>query len=406
VPRSSLALKIATLVVTVVVALGIVELTLSYRFPIRGVIIRPHPIWLYEFVPDSRKMYRHLPTDGGSVVLDEINHEGRRGPVAASADVPKVVVYGDSYMAAEYSPYAETFPAQLESLLNAGGRKRIQVIDAGVTGYGPDQSLLRLEADLPVLHPQLVIFSIYAGNDFGDLLRNKIFRVEADGRLVDRHPTLAPALAAEFAAAENWPSWQIARAVKSAWQRSTSSDTPGSTVPGTPADALDGPSSTRIDRWLAQGRREYDDWRSDDQVRNLLADGYDAVISLTPSSEPAAASEQLMGAVLARVRAAAASASVPVLLVVIPAAFDAAPDYPLKPDRTKYPDYQPERLTQVVDDLARNAGLTCVDLFPEFSKPGSSRLYFSVGNSHWTAEGEKLAAERVFREIEQRHLLR
>ena len=44
----------------------------------------------------------------------------------------------------------------------------------------------------------LVVFAVYSGNDYGDPIRNKLFRIGADGRLERRHPTIAPALREEF----------------------------------------------------------------------------------------------------------------------------------------------------------------------------------------------------------------
>lgn len=401
--RPSRAVKLVTLAVTVLVALGAIEIALRYRFPIRGTVLRPNPVWLHEYIPDSRKLYRHPRADGGGTVLVTINHDGRRGPSTAPAGVPKVVVYGDSFMAAEYSPWPETFPAKLEALLQAHRAGPLQVIDAGVPGYGPDQSLLRLDADLPALQPQLVVLSVYAGNDFGDLARDKLFGLDESGGLVERHPTLAPALAAEFDEAQRWPSLQLARAVKSAWQlwRSPSDSRMGE------AGTDGAPTANRFEQWLAQGRRDYEQAvGGDGQVTNLLADGYDAVVSLTPASAAAQYESHVMRGVLARAQAAALRVHVPLLLVVIPSPYDAVPDYPLKPDRDAYPDYRPETLSGIVAGIAGDLGIPCVNLFDDLSGPGSSRFFFSVGNDHWNAEGERVAAQRVASEIDRLQVLK
>ena len=51
----------------------------------------------------------------------------------------------------------------------------VQVVNAGVAAYGPDQACLALEADLAAgLDPDLVVLCVFAGNDWGDLLRNKL----------------------------------------------------------------------------------------------------------------------------------------------------------------------------------------------------------------------------------------
>jgi lysophospholipase L1-like esterase len=405
-PAQSWMPRLVALGLATLLALGAVEVVLRYRFPIRGVLLRASPVFLHEYVPDSRKVYRHPAADGGSLVLVTINHEGRRGPAAAPKDVPRIVVYGDSFIAAEYSRWEDTLPAQLERELSARRSTPVQGINAGVTGYGPDQAMLRLETDLPVLRPGVIVFAIYAGNDFGDLARNKLFALDADGGLRGRRPFLAPALVEAFEAERAWPSWQIARAVKSVWERRTA----GSSSLLEPASADGVPEAaglTRFDKWLGQGRQEYDEAvAGDDQVRNLLADGYDAVVSLTPQSIAAEYETRLMRAVLARAQADAARAGVPLLVLIIPSPYDAVPDYPLKPDRSTYPAYRPETLTQLVEAMARDLQLPHLNLFDAFSGPDAGRLFFSTGNDHWNAEGERRAAALVAQDIERRGWLR
>jgi len=398
--RASWVLKGLVLALASIAALAAVEIALRYWYPIRGVLLRPHPVYLHEYIPDSRKRYHRSKADGGGSVLVTINHDGRRGPATAPADVQKIVVYGDSFIAAEYSPWSETLCARLEASIRAASPAPIQVIDAGVTGYGPDQSLLRLEADLPTLHPALVIFAVYAGNDFGDLIRDKIFDVDDEGHLVTRHPTLAPALAATFDAERDWPSLQIARAMRSTWELWRNGPTP---------DALSGesggPTTNRFDRWLEQNREEYADYVSgNSEVKNLLADGYDAIVSLTPASKEAAHEVRVMRAVLARAQVDAVAAGVPMLLLVIPSPYDAVDDYPLKPDPARYPDYRPETLSRTVDGLAQELDIPYLDLFGPFSGPNAGALFFKVGNDHWNAEGERRAAALVVTELQRRHL--
>ena len=49
-----------------------------------------------------------------------------------------------------------------------------------------------LEDEIDRLRPRLVIVSIYAGNDFGDLLRDKIYKLDERKQLKDNHYTMAP----------------------------------------------------------------------------------------------------------------------------------------------------------------------------------------------------------------------
>jgi len=91
----------------------------------------------------------------------------------------------------------ETFPKLLEQLLP--GR---EVLNLGVAGYGPDQELAVLRKYVPILDPDRVIVVLYPPNDFSDLLRNGLFRVEA-GAVVANHPNpveeVLPSLRLEMA---------------------------------------------------------------------------------------------------------------------------------------------------------------------------------------------------------------
>lgn len=77
------------------------------------------------------------------------------------------------------------------------------VINAGTSGYGPDQNLLRLEDEIPVLKPDIVVFQVFADNDFDDMIRNKIFEIR-DGRLVRRHPQISFGNKAEYYCAKSY----------------------------------------------------------------------------------------------------------------------------------------------------------------------------------------------------------
>lgn len=86
------------------------------------------------------------------------------GPKAP--DEKRVVILGDSLVLSVQVPFEQTFGERLEAWLNAhasGGRHR--VINAGVQGYGPVQEALFFEALAPRVQPDLVIVTVFVGND-------------------------------------------------------------------------------------------------------------------------------------------------------------------------------------------------------------------------------------------------
>jgi hypothetical protein len=56
-----------------------------------------------------------------------------------------------------------------------------------------------LNDEIDRLKPRLEIVSIYPGNDFGDLMRDKIYKLAAHGQLKDNDYTLDPSFVNLFA---------------------------------------------------------------------------------------------------------------------------------------------------------------------------------------------------------------
>jgi hypothetical protein len=79
---------------------------------------------------------------------------------------PRVAILGDSYVFGYGVDQNETFPAQLERKLRASGRA-VDVVNAGVPGYGARLERILLEKDVLPLDPALVFVAVFE-NDFED----------------------------------------------------------------------------------------------------------------------------------------------------------------------------------------------------------------------------------------------
>lgn len=78
----------------------------------------------------------------------------------------RIVVLGDSFVEAMQVPLMATFPRQLEDLLSVTSRpQRVEVISAGVSGYGTAGALLALREKGLRYQPDLVLLAFYPGND-------------------------------------------------------------------------------------------------------------------------------------------------------------------------------------------------------------------------------------------------
>jgi len=125
----------------------------SHETNVQGTYVGPRP-WPIEYRAPVR-----------------INSLGLRGPEIAELppDGYRVLILGDSMVASFEVPWEKSFPALLESRLNDQFDIPVQVINAGVRGYGTDQSYLYYKRRGAHLAPDLVIL-IFGGNDFSDLV--------------------------------------------------------------------------------------------------------------------------------------------------------------------------------------------------------------------------------------------
>lgn len=383
--RPRLSPSIARVVVaaaSVAVTLGVVEWTLRSFFPIRGMIYQIDDRYLYKHIPGSVK--RAGPAGGDTAkVLVRINAAGRRGdesglPTAAY----RVVVYGDSFVAAESTSQPETYTAQLQLLLNEKLRGTV-VLNAGVTGYGVDQESLRMEDELPGLKPNLVVVAIYVGNDFGDLLRDKLYRLDEHGQLKRNVPVIDDSLRRAFHKPAELSSIQIIRAFQTVYEKGQQDESPS--LGGiAPVD------QTAV--YLEHRRAEYENYvlGEDNIVRNFLADEYDADVSVQPDSPSARYRVLLMARVLERIRGLADQNGARVFVLVIPEQCDVKGGCAVSAARGRYPGYRPTGLTDAVESIVRSEGIPYLNLFEPFRQTETG-LYHPM-DGHWNSSGQQLAA--------------
>lgn len=106
----------------------------------------------------------------------QINDRGLRSPPEIGYEkgesVFRVVTIGDSFVEGVQVALAETFPQQLGRLLNGlvdeanAPPLRLEVINAGVGGWGTDQQLLWLRHEGVHYQPDLVLLAFFPANDF------------------------------------------------------------------------------------------------------------------------------------------------------------------------------------------------------------------------------------------------
>ena len=367
------------------VALVVAEVGLTRWFPIAGQNYRLDPDLLHDALPGSRRLQLMPSGSDHRRVLVQINSSGLRGPEPDPGHRrPRVLLLGDSLVLAGNSPEEETLRAQLEVLL--GGS--VEVLNAGRESYGPDQTLLWFQREGAALAPELVIMVLCAHNDLGDLMRNKLFGLGPDGSLVRRRPDIGASLQARFVQRD-----EAARspALLSWWRGTMGSQEPSLAVD---PDRL-------VEAWYLAALEQHEDYISGDSVvRDLEHDTWDADVALVGDVASANDKVALLTAVLMELQGALQATGSRGLVLVVPSAVDLDPSYPIRPDSSKWKQYDPVRLTARVVAAAEAAGWDAVDLTRDMHRAGPEGLFVGGEDIHWNARGQLLAAQVLAPRIE------
>jgi lysophospholipase L1-like esterase len=346
---------------------------------------------LYRLIPGAERVSVVLPINGGAVIHYRVNSLGfRGGELLPAGQAIRVLVYGDSFIQADFARTEDTFTEQLQRRLAArAGHRSLEVVNAGVAGYGPDQELRRMEEELPLLKPRLVVVALYAGNDFGDLLRDKLYRLTAQGGLEDnRSVSLDDAILADMRRSRSEP--VLRKIVRAARARLFG-------TAGTRLRADQAVRRARVDADLQQGIEEYRQYitQGDDTVHDLYSDPYNADVSVAPSSDSARYKVAMMEQIMRRMAEVAARNDAALLFVLIPSPIDATDEHESgEVDPAKYPEYRRSTLTDILAQICRKNGFRVVDLFGPFWERRADELYLKGNDDHWNARGQAYAAER------------
>ncbi|MDF1839706.1 MAG: GDSL-type esterase/lipase family protein [Planctomycetota bacterium] len=366
---------------SLVVSLLAVEIFVRTAWPVHGCVLGLHGEYLHAPIPNSSTVQFMEPTLASGGIVVRVNSHGMLGPEPdAGRKRPRVMVFGDSFVMSENEPYAKTFAAQLGKQWEG----RIEVLSAGVTGYGPDQTLLRMGEFLPRYEPDGVVLVLCGYNDLGDPIRNHLVHLDKEGELIFSKAGVRAEerdwFEENLADSKRWGLdrlWRAHREV-TGWQVATRGNT------ATMADYLrahreDHLAHTEMGETAAIG---------------LLRDVYDADVALKPEWPSSRYKVRLMEAILKEIASLCRSASIPLIAVVVPGGPDMDPESWLKVDTKHYPDYKRDTLSNQIAGASGRAGIQTLNLFSTFD--GVARdvdLYVGPVDPHWNANGMGLGAE-------------
>jgi lysophospholipase L1-like esterase len=307
----------------------------------------------------------------------QVNRDGFRGPDLKAESPNRIAVYGDSYINGEYSDLERTFAVRLAARLAEAGVAGVDAVNAGVNGYGPDQACLRMAEELPRVKPKLVVLSL-CNNDFGDLLRNKLFKVGPDGNVRRNNPRIGERLARPFRDARG--SLLLDRAIQK--------------VLGGLRQEIPVVGMSLLSTCVAEYRVYVEE--GNDEPLEPFSDHYDADVTMTPDSASARYKIDLMAGVLRATQETAAGAGAPLVLLFVPSPADLFDEHETgRVDPSEHPQYRRSALTDAMAEAAKRAGVPYVDLFKTFSENEPQKLYFRGGDDHWSDAGQDLAAEQM-----------
>ncbi len=204
--RANALLLLATLIVLVVAAE--VTLRLVYHPEFLGSVIRYDPLLGWSLIPgaslvsvDSQRDFRYR-IDVNSLGLRE-----REIEIEKPAGLRRVLVLGDSFAFGVGLKQGERF----SELLQESVPDDVQVINAGVPGWGTDQEMLFYETALRRLEPDLVVLTFLAQNDVANnALRGPLIEVGTKPRFLcsgdglTLEATVPPAKLSFSARARRW----------------------------------------------------------------------------------------------------------------------------------------------------------------------------------------------------------
>lgn len=345
--------------------------------------------WAYQFNKDYlisiRPKYSAVTFEGA---VWETNKNSFRGEEMEEHPDIRIIVYGDSNVEARFSSLEDTFPYKLEKYLKESSGKDVEVLNAGVAGFGPDQSLIRFSKEADVYKPDIVIFHIFADNDFGDIIRNRLFELDANGKLIATGFKKEPdELLKKTSGLKNFISSLL---LVRGGNKILEPILPKKTMP-VEADDF-------IDLYMSVLKEEYQAYKEKQPQRfSHFADHFDLDIAASPDAESSKIKIKLMENILREAKNLAAEKGVEFIVLIQPSVIDSTENFSFsyKDLQKKFPWYKRTNLTDAVDNICNKNDIHGINLFDIFQKNKPEELFFKGGNNHWNKRGQDVAAREV-----------
>jgi hypothetical protein len=306
---------------------------------------------------------RYLPQYGHDVTFNSVGMRDREHQVEKPPGVFRVLLLGDSFMEALQVPFDSSFPSLLERGLAERTGKRVEVVSAGVSGWGTDDELRYLTQYGLQYQPDLVVVAMTLHNDISDNLREQ-WHTLRNGALVDQPvQPMSP------------PRYKI----------------------------------VQLKAFLATHFQLYQLWRRvrhGKEMRQIGSNLQSHVVQLFRNPTPATIAEgfDLTNHMIAAVRDTTARLNGRIAIVMLPIVHqlsDSAFASFVQSAGVPAAEMQLGKPQAMVTHIADSLGIDVIDLLPPFrqwSADSGAPLYLTW-DGHWNDAGHRLAAQTVVRRL-------
>ena len=372
---------------TLTVSLGATEFGLRFFFPEKtSSEIRNHtdPYFPRHIAGTYADLRRNT--------LATFDHEGFRlnpNKCTSSVNATRVLIVGDSNIAAHYLNDTETLGARLTQI-SSEFDNCIDVDSFGVSGFGPDQNFFAMKALTEARTYDYVIFSIFADNDAGDLIRNNYF---SNGSLVnDGYCYMQKPLLEQFV------TYQALRAgVLLIFGEMIGYGQPTASNDGFECAAGINSGTIFHESMIARAKL---DWQlhNEDKRQVYMADRYDIEFSCRLNLDAISYANDAFSHIVTEGKELSENRGFQIIYLLQPSKEDVT-RAPREILNKVCPNYSPRALTKFFAKNLKDQLL--VNLFNEFD--GCSECYFTYDelgdDNHWSEYGINIAANRLFKLI-------
>lgn len=341
-------------------ALGLTAAELAVR------VVSPQPTAIshqdrYGLALHYPRITRFLPQFGHDVSFNSAGMRDRERTLRKQPGTFRILLLGDSFIEAVQVSADSMLATLMERELTAAMGRPVEVINAGVSGWGTDDELRYLTKYGAAYNPDLVVLAVTLHNDISDNLRQE-WHTLRNGVLVDRSPP--PKSRFEFKILE-------------------------------------------LKAYVATRFQLYQLWRRVRHGNEIRQAGKALslhVVQLfqTPCPPTIAQGLDLTASLLRAIRDTSHAMGAQFAAILIPLKYQLSDtafasfvkEARVAQDRMSL--YQPQLILRRIVDTLRIPVVDLLPSFREWTTAGKRRLYLD-GDGHWTEAGHRLAADQVMK---------